>query len=85
MMEVLPETTRKFPIWPDENTHEELLGVLRSDQAEAFRYKDTWYPYWAGRYATSENKLGRMSSWAISARISPTTPMAGHSSIAAPS
>ena len=35
-----------------------MLGPLRSDQAEAFRYGDTWYLYWAGRYATSRDRLG---------------------------
>lgn len=58
LAEVKPETARKVPVWPDADTHEELLGVLRSDQAEAFRYGDTWYLYWAGRYATSDNRLG---------------------------
>lgn len=58
MIDVVPGTARKVPVYPDADTHEELLGVLRSDQAEAFRYKDTWYLYWAGRYATSDNRLG---------------------------
>ena len=58
MTEVEPGSARKVPVYPDENTKEELLGVLRSDQAEAFRYGDVWYLYWAGRYAVSENRLG---------------------------
>ena len=58
MIEVVPGSARKVPVYPDENTHEELLGVLRSDQAEVFRYGARWYLYWAGRYATSENRLG---------------------------
>ncbi len=58
MTEVVPGSARKVPVWPDENTHEELLGVLRSDQAEAFRYGDRWYLYWAGRYAVSDSRLG---------------------------
>ena len=58
MTEVVPGSARKVPVWPDENTKEELRGPLRSDQAEAFRYGDTWYLYWAGRYATSQNRLG---------------------------
>ena len=58
MIEVVPGSARKVPVYPDENTHEELLGVLRSDQAEIFRYGERWYLYWSGRYATSENRLG---------------------------
>ena len=58
MTEVVPGTARKVPVYPDAETKEELLGVLRSDQAEAFRYGDRWYLYWAGRYATSDNRLG---------------------------
>lgn len=58
MIDVVPGSARKVPVYPDANTHEELLGELRSDQAEAFRYGDRWYLYWAGRYATSENRLG---------------------------
>ena len=58
MTEVVPGTARKVPVYPDENSQEELLGVLRSDQAEAFRYGDRWYLYWAGRYATSDRRLG---------------------------
>ena len=58
MIEVVPGSARKVPVYPDENIHEELLGVLRSDQAEVFRYGERWYLYWAGRYATSENRLG---------------------------
>ncbi|MBQ6326040.1 MAG: hypothetical protein IJI26_08260, partial [Clostridia bacterium] len=57
MIEVVPGSARKVPVYTDENTHEELLGVLRSDQAEVFRYGERWYLYWAGRYATSENRL----------------------------
>ncbi len=58
MIDVVPGSARKVPVYPDENTKEELLGPLRSDQAEAFRFGDTWYLYWAGRYATSNNRLG---------------------------
>ncbi len=58
MVEVVPGSARKVPVWPDEHTREELLGELRSDQAEAFRYGDRWYLYWAGRYATSDSRLG---------------------------
>ncbi len=58
MTEGIPATARKVPVYPDENTKEELLGELRSDQAEIFRYGNTWYLYWAGRYATSDNRLG---------------------------
>ena len=58
MTEVIPGSARKVPVYPDENTKEELLGPLRSDQAEAFRYGDTWYLYWAGRYAASNHRLG---------------------------
>lgn len=58
MTSVVPGTARKVPVYPADGTPEELLGVLRSDQAEAFRYKDTWYLYWAGRYATSKDRLG---------------------------
>lgn len=58
MTEVVPGTARKVPVYPSEDDPTELLGVLRSDQAEAFRYGDTWYLYWAGRYATSKNRLG---------------------------
>ncbi len=58
MTEVVPGTARKVPVYPADGTETELLGVLRSDQAEAFRYGDTWYLYWAGRYATSKNRLG---------------------------
>lgn len=58
MTEVLPETACKVAVYPDADTQEELRGPLRSDQAEAFRYGDTWYLYWAGRYATSKNRLG---------------------------
>ena len=52
MTEVVPGTGRKVPVYPADGTPTELLGVLRSDQAEVFRYKDTWYMYWAGRYST---------------------------------
>ena len=58
MTSVVPGTARKVPVYPADGTPTELLGVLRSDQAEAFRYGDTWYLYWAGRYATSNNRLG---------------------------
>ena len=58
MIEVVPGSARKVPVYPDENTREELLGVLRSDQAEIFRYGERWYLYWAGRYATSKSRLG---------------------------
>ena len=58
MTEVIPGTARKVHVYPDEHTAEELLGELRSDQAEAFRYGDTWYLYWAGRYAVSRSRLG---------------------------
>ena len=58
MTEVVPGSARKVPVYPDENTKQELLGELRSDQAEAFRYGDTWYLYWAGRYAVSRGRLG---------------------------
>ncbi len=58
MIDVVPGTARKVPVYPADGTETELLGVLRSDQAEAFRYGDTWYLYWAGRYATSQNRLG---------------------------
>lgn len=58
MVNVIPGTARKVPVYPADGTPRELLGVLRSDQAEAFRYGDTWYLYWAGRYATSRDKLG---------------------------
>ena len=58
MTEVVPGSARKVPVYPDENTKEELLGPLRSDQAEAFRYGGRWYLYWAGRYATSDQRLG---------------------------
>ncbi len=58
MTDVVPGSARKVPVYPDENTKEELKGVLRSDQAEAFRYGNRWYLYWAGRYATSQNRLG---------------------------
>ncbi|MBR6953755.1 MAG: family 43 glycosylhydrolase [Clostridia bacterium] len=58
MVEVVPGSARKVPVWPDADTHEELLGPLRSDQAEAFRCGDRWYLYWAGRYATSDQRLG---------------------------
>ena len=58
MTEVVPGSARKVPVYPDEHTHEELRGPLRSDQAEAFRYGDRWYLYWAGRYAVSDNRLG---------------------------
>lgn len=58
MVEVVPGTARKVPVYPADGTPTELLGVLRSDQAEVFRYKDTWYMYWAGRYSTSKNRLG---------------------------
>lgn len=58
MTEVLPDTAQKVPVWPSADQPAELLGELRSDQAEAFRYGDTWYLYWAGRYATSAHRLG---------------------------
>lgn len=58
MIDVIPGTARKVPVYPADGTPTELLGVLRSDQAEAFRYGDTWYLYWAGRYATSDSRLG---------------------------
>ena len=58
MTDVRPETARKVPVYPDENTKEELTGVLRSDQAEVFRYENRWYLYWAGRYAVSSSRLG---------------------------
>ena len=58
MIEVVPGSARKVPVYPDENTREELLGVLRSDQAEVFHCGERWYMYWAGRYATSDNRLG---------------------------
>ena len=58
MTSVVPGTAVKVPVYPADGTPTELLGVLRSDQAEAFRYKDTWYLYWAGRYATSKDRLG---------------------------
>lgn len=58
MIDVVPGTARKVPVYPADGTPVELLGELRSDQAEAFRYGDTWYLYWAGRYATSKNRLG---------------------------
>ena len=58
MIEVVPGSARKVPVYPDADTRQELLGELRSDQAEAFRYGDTWYLYWAGRYATSDRRLG---------------------------
>ena len=58
MTKVVPGTARKVPVWPDADRPEELKGELRSDQAEAFRYGDMWYLYWAGRYATSKNRLG---------------------------
>lgn len=58
MIEVEPGTARKVSVYPADGTPEELLGVLRSDQAEAFRCGDTWYLYWAGRYAISQNRLG---------------------------
>ncbi len=58
MIEVVPGTARKVPVYPADGTPTELLGVLRSDQAEVFRYGDTWYMYWAGRYSTSSNRLG---------------------------
>lgn len=58
MIDVVPGTARKVPVYPDEHTKQELTGVLRSDQAEAFRYGSTWYLYWAGRYATSKDRLG---------------------------
>ena len=58
MTSVVPGTARKVPVYPADGTPTELLGVLRSDQAEAFRYGDTWYLYWAGRYATSKHRLG---------------------------
>ena len=58
MTAVVPGSARKVPVYPDENTKEELTGVLRSDQAEIFRYGKCWYLYWAGRYATSQDRLG---------------------------
>ncbi len=58
MIELVPGSARKVPVYPDAYTHEELLGELRSDQAEVFRYGERWYLYWAGRYATSESRLG---------------------------
>lgn len=58
MVEVIPGTARKVPVYPADGTPTELLGPLRSDQAEVFRYRDTWYMYWAGRYATSSSRLG---------------------------
>lgn len=58
MIEVVPGSARKVPVYPDAHTHEELTGVLRSDQAEVFRYGKRWYLYWAGRYATSDSRLG---------------------------
>ena len=58
MIEVVPGSARKVPVYPDENTREELLGVLRSDQAEIFHCGERWYLYWAGRYATSKDRLG---------------------------
>jgi len=58
MIDVVPGTACKVPVYPADGTTVELLGELRSDQAEAFRYGDTWYLYWAGRYATSKNRLG---------------------------
>ncbi|MBP3637457.1 MAG: family 43 glycosylhydrolase [Clostridia bacterium] len=58
MIDVVPGTARKVPVYPADGTPTELLGVLRSDQAEVFRYGDTWYMYWAGRYSTSSNRLG---------------------------
>ena len=58
MIEVVPGSARKVPVYPDAHTHEELTGVLRSDQAEVFRYGERWYLYWAGRYATSDSRLG---------------------------
>ena len=58
MIEVVPGSARKVPVYPSSLVEEELLGELRSDQAEAFCYEGTWYLYWAGRYATSPNRLG---------------------------
>ena len=58
MTEVVPGSACKVHVYPDENTEEELTGELRSDQAEVFRYGNRWYLYWAGRYATSQNRLG---------------------------
>ncbi len=58
MTEVIPESARKVPVWPNEDVHEELRGELRSDQAEIFRWKNVWYLYWAGRYATASTRLG---------------------------
>ena len=58
MIDVIPGTARKVPVYPADGTPTVLLGPLRSDQAEAFRCGDTWYLYWAGRYATSDNRLG---------------------------
>ncbi|MBQ7138406.1 MAG: family 43 glycosylhydrolase [Clostridia bacterium] len=58
MVEVVPGSGRKVPVYPADGTPTELLGVLRSDQAEVFRRGDTWYMYWAGRYSTSKNRLG---------------------------
>lgn len=58
MTEVVPGTLRRVYVYPADGTPEELTGELRSDQPEAFRYGDTWYMYWAGRYATGKNRLG---------------------------
>ncbi len=58
MTEVVPGTAKKVPVYPADGTPTELLGELRSDQAEVFRYGDMWYMYWAGRYATSQHRLG---------------------------
>ena len=58
MTEVVPGTLRRVYVYPADGTPEELTGELRSDQPEAFRYGDTWYMYWAGRYATGRNRLG---------------------------
>ncbi|MBQ8200858.1 MAG: family 43 glycosylhydrolase [Clostridia bacterium] len=58
MTSVVPGTAVKVPVYPADGTPTELLGVLRSDQAEAFRYGDRWYLYWAGRYAVSDKRLG---------------------------
>lgn len=58
MTEVVPGSARHVAVYPDEQTPEELTGILRSDQAEAFRFGDTWYLYWAGRYATAKDRLG---------------------------
>ena len=57
MSDVIPGTARKVPVYPADGTPTELLGVLRSDQAESWHYRDIWYLYWAGRYATSRNRL----------------------------